>query len=110
MRAVRPDQMCSWTKPGMNKEMMFGTRATNWSDTKPGPLVPNPKPHFCNMMLAVMRVLHVSDAAEVLDQLRADDIYSREDGSNMGTPERFDNLLVTKLSYLEMTDVLFCSR
>ena len=87
----------------MNKEIMFGTRATNWSDTKPGPLVPNPKPRFCNLMLAVMWLLHASGAAEVLDQLRVDDKHSREDGSNMGTSERFDDLLVTKLSYLEMS-------
>jgi len=103
VRAVRPDEMCNWTKPGVNKEIMFGTRATNWSDTTPGPLIPNPKPRFCNMMLAVMRVLHASGAAEVLDQLRVDDKHSREDGSNMGTSERFDDLLVTKLSYLEMS-------
>jgi hypothetical protein len=94
----------------MNNEIMFGTRATNRSDTKSGPLVPNPKPRFCNLMLAVMRVLHASGAAEVLDQLRVDDKHSRENGSNMGTSERFDDLLVTKLSYLEMTDVPFCSR
>jgi hypothetical protein len=51
-------------------------------------------------MLAVMRVLHASGAAEVLDQLGVDDKHSRENGSNMGTSERFDDLLVTKLSYL----------
>jgi hypothetical protein len=63
---------------------MCGTRTTNWSDRKLGPLVPNPNPRFCNVMLAVMRVLHASGAAEVLDQLRLADRDAREDGSNMG--------------------------
>jgi hypothetical protein len=91
------------TKAGMEKEVAFGTRSINWADGNAQPLVSNPNPRFCNLMLAIMRVLHASGAAEVLDQLRETDEESREDGSNMGSSSNVDDLFMSKLTLLAMS-------
>jgi hypothetical protein len=88
--------------PKMRGELAFGTNDLNLTDDGEK-LVPLPDPRFCNMMLAVMRVLHASGAAEVLDELWGDDERSKEPGSCLGSSNDFDSLLVSKLSLVEMS-------
>jgi hypothetical protein len=85
----------------MNRELALGTNPLNFA-TDGKQLVPLPDPRFCSLMLAVMRVLYASGAAEVLDQLCVDDECSG-DGSYLGTSTGFDNLLYSKLCLVEMS-------
>jgi hypothetical protein len=84
----------------MDKEVIFGTRPINSADAKQEPLVSNPHLRFCDLMLAIMRVLHASGAAEVLDRLSELDEGSREDGSNLCSLPSVDDLFMTKLTLL----------
>lgn len=86
----------------MGGKLAFGTNLLNLTDNGEQ-LVPLPDPRFCNTMLAVMRVLHASGAAEVLDKLWGDDERSKEPGSCLGSSNDFDNLLVSRLSLVEMS-------
>ena len=71
----------------MNKELFFGTNDLN----KDG-LIGPPDPRFCNTMLAIMRVLHMSGAADVLDKIRDADEEMWESDSSMGISDAYDNL------------------
>jgi hypothetical protein len=87
----------------MDKVIFFGTNELNKDPKTEEPLVSPPDLRFCNLMLAIMRVLHESGAAEVLEQLREDDERSREGGSGVGTSEGFDDLFVAKLNLIQMS-------
>ena len=80
----------------MDKEMIFGTNSLSRLPDGSN-RIGLPDPRFCNTMLAIKRVLHASGAADVLDELRADDEHSREGGSGMGISNTFDDLLAVKL-------------
>jgi hypothetical protein len=84
----------------MDKELFFGSNELNKDPVTLKQLVEPPDPRFCNVMLAILRVLYCSGAADVLDQLRDDDELSREDGSAMGVSRNFDNLFVAKLVHM----------
>lgn len=82
----------------MNKELFFGTNVLNEDH-----LIGLPDPRFCNTMLAITRVLHMSGAANVLDVLREHDERSREGGSGMGISDAYDNLFVVKLHVIYLS-------
>lgn len=54
----------------MDKELSFGTNTLNKHPDSLDSLIGPPDPRFCNTVLAIMRVLHASGAADVLDKLR----------------------------------------
>jgi hypothetical protein len=88
----------------MDKELFFGTNVLNkHPDSLDNDLICPPDPRFCNTMLAVMRVLHASGAADVLDELREDDEHSREGGSGMGISNTLDDLFAVKLDVASMS-------
>ena len=87
----------------MNKELFFGTNVLNQHPDGLGNLIGLPDPRFCNTMLAIMRVLHASGAADVLDELKKDDAKSRERGSGMGMSNSLDDLLAVKLDLAFMS-------
>ncbi|KAH9985303.1 hypothetical protein BJV77DRAFT_1033201, partial [Russula vinacea] len=89
-RLVRPRGLSSLTKYQMNKELLDN-------------LICLPDPRFCNTMLAIMRVLHASGVADMLDELREVDEHSRMGGSGMGISNTFDDLLSVKLDLASMS-------
>ena len=57
----------------MDKELIFGTNPLNrHPGLDGGSLIDLPDPRLCNVMLAIMRVLHASSAIDVLEDLRQD--------------------------------------
>jgi hypothetical protein len=94
----------------MDKEIPFGSNILNRDPTTLELLIPLPDPRFCNSMLAIMRVLHGSGAAEVLDELRQDDEHSKEGGSSMGSSKDFDDLFVAKLHLVHMSQSVMVNR
>jgi hypothetical protein len=76
----------------VNKELFLGTNGL-------------PDPRFCNTILAVMRALHTSGAADVLDELRKYDEPSRVGGSGMDISDACDNLFVVKLHDVSLSRV-----
>jgi hypothetical protein len=93
----------------MDKELFFGTNVLNKHPDSLDSLICLPDPRFCNAMLAIVRVLHASGAADALDELREDDERSREDGSGMGITNTLDDLLAVKLDLASMSRVMHTS-
>lgn len=91
------------TKYQMNKELFFGTNILNKHPDSLDNLICLPDPRFCNTMLAIMRVLHASGVADMLDELREVDEHSRMGGSGMGISNTFDDLLSVKLDLASMS-------
>lgn len=87
----------------MNKELFFGTNILNKHPDSLDNLICLPDPRFCNTMLAIMRVLHASGVADMLDELREVDEHSRMGGSGMGISNTFDDLLSVKLDLASMS-------
>jgi hypothetical protein len=87
----------------MDKELFFGTNVLNKHPDNSDNLICLPDPRFCNTMLAIMRVLHASGAAGVLDELREDDEHSREGGTGVGMSDALDDLLTVKLHLASMS-------
>ncbi|KAG8215321.1 hypothetical protein J3R82DRAFT_8913 [Butyriboletus roseoflavus] len=100
-RPVREEHLSRSMKCRMNKELYFGTNVLN--EDRPIGL---PDPCFCNTMLAITWVLHMSGGADVLDELREDDECSREGGSGMGISDAYDNLFVVKLHVVALSRVM----
>jgi hypothetical protein len=87
----------------MDKELILGSNVLRKHPTTSADLIALPDPRFCNLMLAIKRVLYGSGAAEVLDLLRKDDEHSKERGSDMGSSNVFDDLLGAKLNLVSMS-------
>lgn len=75
----------------MDKEMIFGTNSLSRLPDGSN-RIGLPDPRFCNTMLAIMRVLHMSGAADVLDKIRDADEEMWESDSSMGISDAYDNL------------------
>jgi hypothetical protein len=90
----------------MDKELFFGTNILNKHPDSLDNLICPPDPRFCNTMLAIMRVLHASGAADVLDELREDDEYSRVGGTGVGMSDALDDLFAIKLYLASMSSVM----
>lgn len=100
-RSVRPSSLSPHVEASMDRELVFGTNSANHAQGSE--LVAKPDPRFCNVMLAVMKVLYASGAADFLNMLREEDEHSVDAPCEMGVSSSFDGILSSKFITLEMS-------
>jgi hypothetical protein len=82
-------------KHKINKEIIFGLGTSGQEISAPNPL-------FCNLKLAVMRVLYASGAAEVLEQFWKECDRVGMDPSSLGVSQELDELFLDKLAVISV--------
>lgn len=82
-------------KHKVDKEIKFGLGLSGQAISAPNPL-------FCNLKLAVMRVLYASGAAEVLEDFWRDYDRVSEVPSSLGVSQELDELFLDKLAVISV--------